>query len=255
VQVLFAMLAAPTDTPNAADAPAPSPEAASGSLARRVKARMEELRLDNAAVVAASGLSKAMVYRILRDEKKNLDFDTAARLAQALSWDVATLQGLASDAAPRQATPVTMLEPADVRIYREPPESGEQAPQVRHDLSPPVPTDPRLRNRPVRAVPVTNNQMMAMTPPVPPGYIAFIAAGDGLPLETGAVYLVSRPDSEGKIQTAFRRLTVYPDFYEFAVLSPEPALNARHRLVVSKDDLATGQVKIDGIFFGATFVV
>lgn len=229
-----------------------------GTLASRTRDRMAALRLDVAAVVGLSGLSKNTVYRILREEKYNPGSDIVTRLAAALSCDIAILLGTASNAAPRQATPVTMSEAADVRAYRTPlPESS--APQVRHDLSPPVPSDPRLAGQPMLAVPIADDQLMGHTPPVPPGYIAFVAAaGPGLPdlpLETGTMCLVHRADTDGKIQTTFRLLTVYPDSYEFALMSPDRVRNARERIVVRKDELGAGQVKVAGIFFAATLVL
>lgn len=238
--------------------PDPPPAGDTGPLARRVAARMAELRRNTAQVVAKSGLSKPTVWRILTGEQQTPAFPTLQKLARGLDWDIASLHGTANDVVTTTATAIPIAGPAEVGTYRtRTPDDGAISTHAgRQDHFPPQPRDTRLQGHRQIAVPLLDDQLEGMSPPVPRGHTAFVAVPPAaeIPLESGRIYLVHRADSNGRIETTFRRLRIYPNTYEFGLMSPDAARNEVERIVVRKDELASSEIEIGGIFFASACV-
>lgn len=231
-----------------------------GPLARRVRGRMDELEIGPSQVVQRSSISRTHLQRILTGELTNPKQSLQDALAAALEWDVATLQGRANDvvnAPPATPAPATILmtEPAGMTVYYEQQDSISTHPG-RQEFFPPQPPDPRLAGRPVRAARLLDDHLAGLSPAVPAGYTAFYAVlpPDELFLEFGRIYLVNRFDAERKFRPSFLRLRIYPNMYEFAPIWPDAGRNERERITIAKDELASGEIEIAGVFFASACI-
>jgi transcriptional regulator with XRE-family HTH domain len=224
-----------------------------GPLALRIKARMAALRRSNLQLAALSGIPLSSLNRILSGQQSNPKLDDLDGLATALDWDISSLLGLAQDAAMGEATSPQYAGRAEVGNFKTPaPENGAKSTHARpHNQFPPRPRDPRLAAGRLIWLTLADNQLEGIDPPVPEGEMAMVVVlpAAQMPLETGWIYLIHHTDSNGRVETSFRRLNVYDESLEWAVMSPDRARNERERLVITKDDLASGKVKIGGVFF------
>jgi transcriptional regulator with XRE-family HTH domain len=241
------------DDPTSRDRGAPVPE----SVRMRMRSRRGELGLSIRDVAEATGISRSILSRIETGDNVRADLNKLSAIAGALSWDVATLIGVAKDAAPSEATLLDEIAgPAEVGTYRTP-QARKRALEAAAETIPvtqaPEPRDPRLKQRRRLIVPVNDDQLAGLGLPSTARHTAFVAAGSDVPMESDGVYLVNRDGADGT-ETTFRRLAVYPDRYEFALMSSDPDLNAGQLIVIGKDDLASSPLKISGMFYGVTSV-
>lgn len=223
-----------------------TPELAA-AMAKRVQMRQAELGFDTKEVATRAKISIAFVNRIRTMTELNPKIGSLNALAFALGRSLDWILGFGHHVELRTAT-IPLIRQAEVGVFR------TEKPQQTSDIGDVKPLDPqRFVDNHRFGVLVADDSLGAIAPANGAVRIIglVIAASPDMTVEDGRIYLIHRANSDGQIETSFRRAVVNHDSYEFVPLFADEAKNNRHRLVVPGKNLAASKVEIGGLFYAS----
>lgn len=208
--------------------------------AATVRDRLAERGINFGKLAEMAGLGRTTVDNFL-NFRKSPELSTIRRIGTALDLPLADLVGAVTYPQLKQTPALPMRGGVHLGVRR----SMALRDEPRGETADVQPRDERCRKLPRFGVPIDDDSLMGLAPPVPRGSVAIVAdlTGSDLAIESG-FYLVHQIKGDDVI-TGIWRITAYRDRYEFSPAAEPPGPPA---FTMPREEVERGQtVEIAGI--------
>jgi transcriptional regulator with XRE-family HTH domain len=209
----------------------------------RVKAEMDKRGWTAAHLAQEAGIpSPGTVYEMLRGLTVT-SLPTLTKLAHALELPLDALTGgMASPQARQLAATIPVRGGAHLGVWRSMSLRDEARGEIA-DVA--LPTGDPYAGLPRYGIPIDDDSMMGLDPPVPRGSVAIYAdiVGADIAIESGRVYLVHEMRGD-LMRSAFRRVQVSRDgtLYSLVPVTADAAMNTKETIMATREAIEAGEM-------------